>query len=118
LNYPDYKVFSSAIVCGHIPIANGVAVSLKRKSSNEKVYCFLGDMASETGCFNENYKYSVNHNLPITWIIEDNGKSVCTDTKKTWGIDSLTYSNPHSKIIYYSYNLKYPHAGTGERIQF
>jgi len=122
LCYPEYKIFSSAIVTGNIPIANGVALSIKRNHIlNQHVYCFIGDMTSETGCFHENWKYSVNFDLPITWIIEDNGKSVCTDTKNTWGTQRLTYDNygdPLKKIIYYKYQTKYPHAGTGERIQF
>lgn len=120
LCYPEYKIFSSAIVTGNIPIANGVAMSIKRKSLDEHVYCFIGDMTSETGCFHENWKYSVNFDLPITWVIEDNGKSVCTDTRKTWGYISSgisTYS-VCPKVIYYQYQSKYPHAGTGERIQF
>jgi len=125
LCYPEYKIFSSAIVSGSIPIANGVALSIKRKQLNEHVYCFLGDMASETGCFHENWKYSCTQDLPITWVIEDNNKSVCTDTRKTWGLTTMTYETPiptwvnmNNKIIYYKYESKYPHAGTGSRIQF
>jgi pyruvate dehydrogenase E1 component alpha subunit len=118
LCYPEYKIFSSAIVGGIIPIANGVALAIKRKNTDEKVYCFVGEMTAETGCFNENYKYSVNFDLPITWIIEDNGKSVCTDTRKTWNADKLSYEDKMPKIIYYKYHNKYPHAGVGERIMF
>ena len=118
LSYPQYKIFSSAIVTGIIPIACGVALSNKQQNINSHVYCFIGDMTSETGCFAENYKYSINFDLPITWIIEDNNKSVCTDTRKTWGFSDLTYRNSNSKLIYYKYESKYPHAGTGERIQF
>ena len=75
-------------------------------------------MASETGTFFENWKYSVNHDLPITFIIENNGKSVCTDTLKTWGSNELFFSKETRKIIYYEYETKYPHAGAGKRIQF
>lgn len=120
LNYPEYRVFSSAIVGGNIPIANGVALSIKRRKSDEKVFCFVGDMTSETGCFHENWKYACNFQLPIIFIIEDNGKSVCTDTRKTWGFgDGISpYAECHDKVIFYQYNSKYPHAGTGERIMF
>ena len=118
LSYPQYKIFSSAIVTGIIPIACGVSLSNKQQNINSHVYCFIGDMTSETGCFAENYKYSINFDLPITWIIEDNNKSVCTDTRKTWKLLDITYGNSHPKIIYYKYESKYPHAGTGERIQF
>lgn len=119
LCYPKYKIFSSAIVAGNIPIATGVALDIKRKGEENHVWCFVGDMTSETGTFHENHKYAVNHNLPITYIIENNGKSVCTDTKKVWNLKELTYSKPNiDKIIYYEYENKYPHAGSGKRIQF
>ena len=75
-------------------------------------------MASETGTFFENWKYSVNHDLPITFIIENNNKSVCTETKKVWACDNLYFKNENKKIIYYEYESKYPHAGSGKRIQF
>tara|TARA_B100002049_G_C15813616_1_gene263965 strand:- start:299 stop:541 length:243 start_codon:yes stop_codon:yes gene_type:complete len=80
-------------------------------------------MSSETGSFHENVKYSSNHNLPITWVIEDNGKSVCTDTRKTWNMNNLSYEEfdllqSNDKVIYYKYETKYPHAGAGKRIQF
>lgn len=118
LCYPEYKIYSSAIVAGSIPIATGVALDIKRKQSPDKVWCFVGDMASETGTFFENWKYSVNYNLPITFVIENNGKSVCTDTLKTWNTDSLYFANIKNKILYYEYQTIYPHAGAGKRIQF
>lgn len=119
LCYPEFNIYSSAIVAGSIPIATGVAVDIKRKKLNNKVWCFVGDMASETGTFFENWKYSVNYDLPITFVIENNGKSVCTDTLKTWNTNQLYFSDStKSKIVYYEYQTKYPHAGAGKRIQF
>jgi len=123
LCYPEYNIFSSAIVTGSISIANGRALAEKLKGSNSHVWCFVGEMSSETGAFHENVKYSTAHNLPITWVIEDNGKSVCTDTRETWNMKNLSYEefdllNSRGNVIYYKYNTKYPHAGAGKRIQF
>jgi len=118
LCYPDYRIYSSAIVGGSIPIATGMALDIKRNGGTNHVWCFVGDMASETGTFFENWKYSINHDLPITYIIENNGKSVCTDTLKTWNTDKLFFAKETEKIIYYEYTNKYPHAGAGKRIQF
>lgn len=118
LCYPEYNIYSSAIVAGSIPIATGMALDIKRKNLSNKVWCFVGDMASETGTFFENWKYSLNHDLPITYVIENNGKSVCTDTLKTWNCNNLYFSNEKRNIIYYEYQTKYPHAGAGKRIQF
>jgi TPP-dependent pyruvate/acetoin dehydrogenase alpha subunit len=118
LCYPEYNIYSSAIVTGNIPIATGVALDIKRKGENNHVWCFVGEMTSETGTFFENWKYAINHDLPITYIIEDNGKSVCTETYKVWNTNELYFANETRKIIYYKYQTKYPHAGAGKRIQF
>jgi TPP-dependent pyruvate/acetoin dehydrogenase alpha subunit len=118
LCYPNFKIYSSAIVAGNIPIATGVAMDIKRKKEKNHVWCFVGDMASETGTFFENWKYSVNYDLPITFIIENNNKSVCTVTSDVWKTEELFFKNEKRKIIYYEYESKYPHAGSGKRIQF
>ena len=119
LCFPEYKIFSSAIVSGIIPIALGVALSIKRQNLNDKVYCFLGDMTAETGCFYENQKYSQTHKLPIIWVIEDNEKSVCTDTKAVWNLHHSTYEyHMLPNVIYFKYKNKWPHSGVNKRIQF
>ena len=119
LCFIDHKIYSSAIVGGSLPIALGLATSLKKKKSRNKVYCFIGDMTSETGIAHECIKYATNKNLPIHFIVEDNRKSVCTDTRKAWSKKKLTYENISNKFVtYYKYKLKYPHAGAGKRVQF
>jgi pyruvate dehydrogenase E1 component alpha subunit len=119
LCFPEYKIYSSAIVGGNVPIAVGTAMAIKRKKAKNKVYCFMGDMTSETGIAHESIKYSIKNNLPIIFIIEDNNLSVCTNTRKTWGMNKLSYSGVKSKYIkMYKYKNKYPHAGAGMRVQF
>lgn len=119
LCYPEYKIYSSAIVTGILPIAVGIGLSLKRTGSSDKVYCFVGDMTSETGSFSECLKYCENHQLPVKFIVEDNSKSVCTDTRKTWNVYSLTHqARDDEYVYYYSYENVWPHAGAGKRIQF
>jgi len=119
LCFPEYKIYSSAIVGGVIPIATGVALNNKLKKNNSKVFCFVGDMTAETGIMHECLKFSINKKLPIHFIIEDNGKSVCTDTRKTWSKKKLSFDGKKNKYItYYKYKLIYPHAGAGQRVQF
>ena len=119
LCYPEYNIFSSAIVTGILPIAVGLGLSIKRDKKDNWVYCFVGDMTSETGSFNECYKYVQNYDLPVKFIIEDNNKSVCTDTKQTWNTDRSSYERANNKhLYYYKYETKWPHAGAGERVQF
>ncbi len=119
LCFRKYKILSSAIVGGNAPIAVGIAKALKIKKSKNKVLCFVGDMTSETGIVHECIKYSLNYNLPIIFVIEDNNLSVCTDTRKTWKQNKLSYEQiKNKKIIFYKYKNKYPHAGAGIRVQF
>jgi hypothetical protein len=119
LCFPEQRIVSSAIVGGIIPIAVGVAMGLKHRGEKGRVHCFMGEMTSETGIAHECIKYSHNHQLPIRFIVEDNAKSVCTDTREAWNQKVLTYEGtPHPMVIYYQYQTKYPHAGAGQRVQF
>jgi len=119
LCFPKYNIYSSAIVGGVLPIAVGAAMSIQRRKENARVYCFLGEMTAETGIAYESIKYSRNHKLPIHFIVEDNGKSVCTDTRETWNQQVLSYESVNDEYItYYKYETKYPHAGAGIRVQF
>jgi pyruvate dehydrogenase E1 component alpha subunit len=127
MNMPEYKFICSSIV-GAIPaIATGIAYAIKLQNKKNKVWCWVGDMSAETGAFHEAYKYSLNHNLPIVFIIEDNKKSVCTPTEHVWNRAQPYYLETEytggilkqSKLYYYQYkNEKYPHAGAGIRVQF
>lgn len=121
LCFPEYKIYSSAIVGGNLPIALGTAMSIMRNGEDSHVYCFVGDMTAESGMGNECMKYAYNFNLPITFIIENNGKSVCTDTGEVWNkpqhYQEEAYWEDYN-IIYYTYKTKYPHAGAGVRVQF
>lgn len=113
-NNTNPNFYASSIVGGIIPLALGVAMALKRKGSDKMVWCFVGDMTSETGIFHECYKYSKNFDLPIQWVIEDNDISVHTQTSMAWG----KKQDIPDDVIYYHYNLGYPHHGTGKWVNF
>lgn len=127
MNFPEYKFICSSIVGGIPSIATGIALALRLRNQEGRVWCWVGDMSAETGAFHEAYKYSLNHNLPITFIVEDNKKSVCTPTPVIWKRTRPYFLNSdyeggileQSNLIYYQYsNTKYPHAGAGLRVQF
>lgn len=103
INNAKHKFFTSSIVGGCLPIALGVALALKRQGSEQIVWCFVGDMASETGIFHECLKYATGHELPIVFVVEDNGLSVNTPTEKVWR---------------YSYERGFPHHGVGQWVNF
>jgi len=120
LCYSEYRVVSSGIVTGVLPIAVGIAMDIKRKKEINKVYCFMGDMTSETGIAYECIKYSRNFKLPIHFIIEDNAKSVCTSTRQAWDFEKPSFEDCSDEYVtYYTYDSsKYPHAGSGLRVEF
>ena len=138
----EYKVFSSAIVGGCLPIAIGTAMAIKRKKEEwnnwdtkvkgkpekgrfdsifSNVYCFIGDMTASLGVFNDCLTYAFNHKLPITFVVENNHRSTDTFTHEVWGItesdldkhfENLEKLYPNF-IIQYRYERKFPHYGTG-----
>ena len=117
LCFPEHRIFSSAIAGGHLPIALGVAWEIKREKRDERVFAFLGDMTAATGIANECFKYALLQRLPIVFVVENNGKSVMTDTASAWG--GYAAFMPVGKQFYrYSYNLDWPHSGAGQRINF
>ena len=109
------KFYSSAIVTGTLPIALGVAKSIKYNGGDDKVWVFLGDMAFETGIFYEVHKYARNYDLPLYFVVEDNGVSTNTPTLDTW--NGIQRDLPED-VIYYQYKSKYPHYGTGKWVVF
>lgn len=109
------RFYSSAIVTGTLPIALGVAKSIKYNGGDDKVWVFIGDMAFESGIFYEVHKYARNYDLPLYFVVEDNGVSTNTPTLDTW--NGIQRDIPED-VIYYKYKSKYPHYGTGKWVVF
>jgi TPP-dependent pyruvate/acetoin dehydrogenase alpha subunit len=110
----DENFYSSAIVGGTLSIALGVAMGIKAKGGDEKVFVFIGDMSFESGIFYEVHKYARNFDLPIVFVVEDNGVSTYTPTDATWNVKR----DIPSDVIHYTYKSKFPHYGTGKWIAF
>lgn len=112
LCFPEYNIISSALV-GHIcSIAMGIAYGIQKQKA--RVHCFIGDMTRRTGAYYEAASYAAGHLLPINWIVEDNGKSVTTDTKEVWGPDN----SPGWSTWVLPYTPRWPHQGIGKRVEF
>jgi TPP-dependent pyruvate/acetoin dehydrogenase alpha subunit len=67
---------STAIVGNTIPIAVGLALSIKLQKQNTISCVFFGDGAIEEGVFYESINFSIVHNLPVLFICENNLYSV------------------------------------------
>jgi len=118
LAFKEYNILSSAIVGGNGPIAVGIANGIKLKKDKRHVWCFVGDMSFYTGSIQESVRYSEVNDLPITFVVADNGLSVTTPTAACWGTEIKDLAEKSPKCIYYSYKNIFPHAGIGEKVLF
>lgn len=114
LTFPEHRFHSWAIVGGLCPIAAGVAAALKRRGDEAHVWCFIGDMGARMGIYRESREYVANFELPLTFVVEDNGFACETPTRTAWG-DGRARSEP---VIEYAYERNRPHVGIGKWVSF
>lgn len=108
----EHRFLTSAIVGGLLPVAAGIAAGIKRNGGDEKVWVFCGDMAAWTGAFWESVSYAEGHDLPIAFVVENNGMGCNSPTLKCWGEER------GDRTIQYFYDRKWPHVGAGEWVAF
>ncbi len=72
-------------------------------------------MAAASGIVHECDRYARGHDLPLRFVIEDNGKSVATDTEESWGAAAGGQIVGHARYVY---ELPHPHVGTGVFVHF
>lgn len=120
LSFPKQNVYCSGIVGSLAGVAVGTAWSMKKQKKKGVVYLFTGDMGAECGIFHEALKYADNFDLPIVFVVEDNGVSVMTDTKTTWGSKDPWFLDTkyERRVLHYKYTNGWPHSGLGKKIAF
>jgi pyruvate dehydrogenase E1 component alpha subunit len=109
LHFPEYRFMTSAIMGGMLPIACGLA------AAGNRVWCFVGDMAATSGMFHEATQYAQGHNLPVKFVVEDNGLSTNTPTQQSWK-PSGQFAGWVS--LSYKYQRTRPHCGSGVYVAF
>ncbi len=91
----------------------------QRRGQDAKECCFLDEMTAEIGRAHESIKYPKTVLLPVHCVVEDNGKSVCANTREAQNVKELSFDGVvYACVTYYSYQGKLPHPGTGQRVQF
>lgn len=120
LCFPEHRVFCSGIVGSLAGVAVGAAMGIKRRKEDATVWLFTGDMGAECGIFHEAVKYAHNFDLPIRFVVEDNGVSVLTETRQAWGDPEPWFKGTkyESKITYFKYKNPYPHSGISVKVAF
>jgi pyruvate dehydrogenase E1 component alpha subunit len=105
----ERNFFCSAIIGGTPAIAAGIAWALKRKGSDKKVWCFIGDGTEDSGHTYEAVRYVDGFDLPCTFVIENNNRSVESTNDERWG-KTAEYEWNSPSVLKYHYEITYPHA--------
>jgi pyruvate dehydrogenase E1 component alpha subunit len=74
------------IVAGQTPLGLGLAFALKYKGIHGCAVCFLGDGAVNQGVFSECLNMAALFELPIVYVIENNGYSMGTSLERSSAI--------------------------------
>ncbi len=81
---PDKNYWGGhGIVAGQTPLGLGLAYGLKYKGLKGAALCFLGDGAVNQGSFHESLNLAELWDLPVIYIIENNGYSMGTSQKRS-----------------------------------
>lgn len=66
------------IVGGHLPLAAGIALKARYLEQDEVVVCMMGDGSTNIGYFHESLNLSGIWDLPVVWMVENNGYGMGT----------------------------------------
>ncbi|MEO1289134.1 MAG: thiamine pyrophosphate-dependent enzyme [Chloroflexota bacterium] len=88
-----------AIVGGHLPLAAGIALEAQYNNTGAVVLSHVGDGATNNGYFHEALNFAGLWDLPVIWLIENNGYGMGTETERAAGNPLL-----HERAI--SYDIK------------
>jgi pyruvate dehydrogenase E1 component alpha subunit len=71
------------IVGGQLPLATGAALAIDYRGGDEVVMCTLGDGTTAIGAFHESLNIAALWNLPIVFVIINNGLGMGTTVAKS-----------------------------------
>ena len=89
---PDKNFWGGhGIVAGQTPLGAGLAFALKYKKLKGCAVCFLGDGAVNQGAFMETLNLVSLWNIPVVFVIENNGYSMGTSLKRSSAEENLAH---------------------------
>src|SRR3990167_4656703 len=120
LSFPAYGVLCSGIAGSLMGVAVGHAFGLKRMGKKGRVFLFCGDMSAEMGIFHEAGQDAYYNDLPIKFVVSNNGMSVLTPTSEALGISWAWWAGTcyQDMIIEFDYENGFPHSGIGAKVRF
>jgi pyruvate dehydrogenase E1 component alpha subunit len=77
------------IVGGHLPLAAGIALKAQYMEQDEVVVAMMGDGSTNIGYFHESLNLSAVWDLPVVWLVENNGYGMGTAVDRAAGQPEL-----------------------------
>jgi pyruvate dehydrogenase E1 component alpha subunit len=77
------------IVGGHLPLATGVAFSIKYRGGDQVCLCFFGEAAVNNGAFHEALNMAALWKLPVIYLIENNRYGMGTALERASAINDI-----------------------------
>jgi len=85
---------SNGITGGGLPLATGVALSVKLRPTGRVVACFFGDGAANQGTFHESLNLAAIWNLPIVYVCENNMYAMSTPASEAMSVENVADRAP------------------------
>ncbi len=87
---PEYNIIGMiSHLAATMPIADGVALAKKLKNEKQVAFSFCGDGATSEGDFHEALNLAAVWELPVVFIIENNGYGLSTPVSEQFACDHL-----------------------------
>ena len=77
------NIGANGVVGGGIPLATGVALSMKMQGLDRICLCFFGDGASNEGTFHESLNLAATWDLPVVYLCENNQYGLSMSTRRS-----------------------------------
>ncbi len=77
------------IVGGQVPLGAGIAFAEMYKGTDNLCICYMGDGAVRQGAFHETLNMAMLWNIPVIFVIENNGYAMGTSVQRTSNVTEL-----------------------------
>ena len=87
----EHRFFGGhGIVGGQVPLGAGIAFAEKYLETGKVNICFMGDGAVRQGALHETFNMAMLWNLPVVFVIENNGYAMGTSVQRTTNVLDLS----------------------------
>ncbi len=93
----------NGIVGAQIPIGTGIAFAEKYRGTKNLCVCMFGDGAARQGALYESFNMAMNWNVPVLYIVENNGYAMGTSVSRTSNVHDIhqvgeAFGMPHRDV--------------------